>query len=293
MLRPHVAIVPFLAALVIASLVTGCSDDSTGPGGGTTIYDTIRDTVKSPADTLRLHDTIHRQDTILIDTNRGGMLTGTIKGSVTLSDTACRAVTDVSGITVWVEGTSVQTTTDAEGKYTLTNVPSGILTIAFTKAGFGIQRRRNLQFVGGGTYYMGGSHIEQLSPHTAVTNPVTFTTTSGFTTFTFSGTISDIAKQPSRQINGWFFISRSPQIDYSDRSTYLGAYLAFPDNKNGMTAQVGTGGLYGLQPGDTAYILFCVANSCSQGTWDPGDGITDYVSLAPIGPQQGQKFVVQ
>ena len=140
----------------------------------------------------------------------------------------------------------------------------------------------------------GTSYVQQLSQHTAVTNPVTMTTTSGITTYTFSGTITDVSPSSSQKPATWFYISRSPMIDNSDRSTYLGVYQGFYGNgSNSVTLQVGTGFLYGLVPGDTAYVILAVSEYCTQGGFDSGDGQTDYEALAPTGPQKGQMFVVR
>jgi hypothetical protein len=80
-------------------------------------------------------------------------MTGNLIGWVILKHTSGVDITDKSGVSVNVEGTPYATTTDANGKWTLTNLPSGTYTVTISKAGYGTYRQFGYQFVGGGNAY--------------------------------------------------------------------------------------------------------------------------------------------
>lgn len=60
--------------------------------------------------------------------------TGTLSGTVTASDTA---VTNLIGVDVFVPGTSYQAQTDANGNFTISNMPAGTFSLYATKTGVG------------------------------------------------------------------------------------------------------------------------------------------------------------
>lgn len=78
-------------------------------------------------------------------------LKGTIKGTIYAYDENGKK-TDPSGCSVTIEGSDplLSTTADENGKYELTDVPTGTYILSYTKEGFGEYKSNGFMFVGGG-----------------------------------------------------------------------------------------------------------------------------------------------
>ena len=85
---------------------------------------------------------------------QGPILTGNISGFVELHSKDFLRYSDNSGVEVSVEGTNISTTTDINGRWTLSNLSTGTYNIVFTKTGFGNIKKIGYQFAGGGTAYL-------------------------------------------------------------------------------------------------------------------------------------------
>jgi hypothetical protein len=96
------------------------------------------------------------------------VMTGTLKGGVTLFDQNLAPTTDGSGVTVTFEGSGYSTTTDSTGLWTMDGLPTGTYDITYSRQGYGSIRQFGFPFVGGGTEYMTGWHWV-LVPTTQVT----------------------------------------------------------------------------------------------------------------------------
>jgi hypothetical protein len=98
----------------------------------------------------------------------------TVTGTVT--DAASRA--PVPGVTVVIPGTSYQTTTDEEGKYTLRNVPFGTQTITGRRVGYSLAHYPNVRINGANVVH--DMSISQIALSlSAVTTSATVDPTSG------------------------------------------------------------------------------------------------------------------
>lgn len=82
-------------------------------------------------------------------TNTGDGVTGDLIGSVLLADHRGRAMTNHSGVTVQIEGTSFSTITDTAGNWTIHNLPSKTYAITFSKPEFYSYRDASFSFLGG------------------------------------------------------------------------------------------------------------------------------------------------
>jgi hypothetical protein len=89
---------------------------------------------------------------------------GTIYGNVMLVDSAGTAYLDYSGVKISLEGTKLQTTSDALGNWQIKDVPPGIYTIRCEKSGFGYVRDKGFQFVGNGESVVGNAFSLQTPP---------------------------------------------------------------------------------------------------------------------------------
>ncbi|HET6510751.1 MAG TPA: carboxypeptidase-like regulatory domain-containing protein [Candidatus Kapabacteria bacterium] len=79
---------------------------------------------------------------------------GAIAGFAGLRDVDGARLSDQSGISIKLKGTTLTASSDTLGKWTLANVPAGIYDIELSKPGFATNYIRAYQFVGGGTAYI-------------------------------------------------------------------------------------------------------------------------------------------
>jgi hypothetical protein len=79
----------------------------------------------------------------------GPSLSGSITGTVMLFNSDGSMPVDRSGVTVSIQGSSLSTTTDSLGLWTINNVMTGTYTITETKPGYGISEQQGFVFVGG------------------------------------------------------------------------------------------------------------------------------------------------
>ena len=78
-------------------------------------------------------------------------LKGSIIGYVKLYDEFGKEITDKSGVNVTIDGASpaVTATTDATGKFTVNNLPTGTYDIIVSKTGYATDKSMGFPFVGG------------------------------------------------------------------------------------------------------------------------------------------------
>jgi hypothetical protein len=85
-------------------------------------------------------------------------LTGTLKGQVLFFSGDRADIPMPAGTaTVSLEGTTLSTTTDSQGRWQFDDLPAGIYNIAFARSGFATRREIGFQFVGGGIAYLPAS----------------------------------------------------------------------------------------------------------------------------------------
>ena len=94
--------------------------------------------------------------------------TANISGSVILFDEGITQVEN-TGMTISVEGSSISTSTNANGNYTLTNVPFGNTTLIFEKNGFGTFKKFDIDHNNGDTFITENPSLGQKSS-TTITN---------------------------------------------------------------------------------------------------------------------------
>ena len=90
--------------------------------------------------------------------------TGTIQGNITLID----SFTALSGVSVYLEETSLGTATNGNGNYTLPNIPSGDYTIAVSSIGF-YTLNQKISIASGDTVNVDFTMIESVSMLSEVT----------------------------------------------------------------------------------------------------------------------------
>lgn len=80
--------------------------------------------------------------------------TGTWRGQVYLLDSLGGVLSDLSGITVELEGTLWHQITDAGGSFTFRDIPTGTYVVRASKPGFAPLRVSSQSFVGGGVQWL-------------------------------------------------------------------------------------------------------------------------------------------
>lgn len=146
----------------------------------------------------------------------GNRLSGILSGDVELVDEYGLKLADYSGVSVSVEGTSYTTTTNSEGYWRFDELPAGTYILKFTREGFAENRLYNLQFVGGGHYFIGKTRllrlptfsISSLNAYVTDTTHDHYRTTTGDTIMTDTGkvvinrrdTIGTVIRQSVRRI---------------------------------------------------------------------------------------------
>ena len=79
--------------------------------------------------------------------------TGNLSGDVILYDQNCNTLTDNSGVKVDIEGTAFSAVTNSKGSWTISGLPAGSYSIAFSKSGYDTTKFGNYHFVVGGAGY--------------------------------------------------------------------------------------------------------------------------------------------
>ena len=92
----------------------------------------------------------------------GPTLSGDIEGWVTLYDDLGNRIPDKSGVTISLYERSVSATSDSNGYWQMHTISAGIYDFFFKKENFFTVKIGNIQFVGGGTYYLGDIPIQKV-----------------------------------------------------------------------------------------------------------------------------------
>lgn len=182
----------------------------------------------------------------------GNSLTGKITGIVTLIDTNGIQPANRSGVAVSISGTSKTAITDSTGKWGIDTLPGGTYIITISKANYGMTKRINFQFTGGGTVFI-GTDILSAVPNFSVSN---LTYTPGNQFVDVKGNISFRSPQTIGR-NIILFIGNSSSVS-SDPATYLEVVNGFAnDTAATFTQRITTANFnqIGIATGSSAYII--------------------------------------
>jgi hypothetical protein len=199
-------------------------------------------------------------------------LSGNIEGWVTLYDDLGHPIQDESGVSVTLDKTELSSHTLTDGYWEFKNVPAGIYDFFFRKDNFFTVKFRNIQFVGGGTYYLGEISIRRI-PSIFVTELEATSDKSG-PNINFEITTS-YPDTVSRRIHVLFSlnpINSSGFIDYILSSeTLLPANLVYTASSKNINDEQYA--LFGLEKGKplymVAYVLPIFEDSFSDSHYNP------------------------
>ena len=147
---------------------------------------------------------------------------GTIVGQVTLIDSLYKLnegytiLSDASGVEVSIDGTQLKGITDANGRFSIENIPPGAYWLIFKKDGFATYHEGVIDFPGNGTDY----HNGQLNRLSYITPELILRAfdSNGIATFTFK--VLD-SLQLFVQAQGYIFFGKTDAITPSDPNSYV------------------------------------------------------------------------
>ncbi|WP_334055681.1 carboxypeptidase regulatory-like domain-containing protein [Polaribacter sp. P097] len=182
------------------------------------------------------------------DSMTNPITSGNISGSVNLYDESVTQI-DNNGMTVKVEGTSISTTTDIDGKFTLTDVPFGTYTLTYEKSGYGTFKRFDVDHNNGNTFIADAPSLGQKST-TSVTN-LSINSSSSFPVI-ITTTTNPVANQAdTRYIR--FFFSTDANVSSENFDSVLETYPINDTPHNLNISQASLDAL-GFASGTTVYV---------------------------------------
>ena len=142
-----------LSAFALSVTLTSCKKGDTGPAGATGSQG-----------------------------SQGPSLTGNVKGYVTHYDyDNAKILSNLAGDSVFIDGTTKSTVTDASGYYAFSNLTTGTYNFTVKRLGFGTDKLQAVQFVGGGDAFhdlaIAKTPTTNATMLTAVQTPTTATVT--------------------------------------------------------------------------------------------------------------------
>ncbi len=182
----------------------------------------------------------------------GPSLTGKLSGLVTLIDTNGIQPTNRSGVSVTIDGLSKSAMTDSTGKWVIDTLSTGIYAINISKTNYGMTKRINVQFTGGGTVFL-GTDILSAVPNFSVSN---LSYTPGNQYVDIKGNISFSSPQSIGR-NIILFIGNSSNVS-SSPANYLEIVNGFAnDTALTFTQRITTANFNQIviATGSTAYII--------------------------------------
>ncbi|MFI5201706.1 MAG: carboxypeptidase regulatory-like domain-containing protein, partial [Candidatus Kapaibacterium sp.] len=186
---------PFVLTIIIALSITGCTGN-TGPAGPS--------------------------------------LSGSMTGFVALYQSDGSRAPDQSGVTVSIQSTSLSTTTDSTGKWTISDLNTGTYTVTYTKQGYGMSEQQGLQFVGGGgTDYIGNITMAQPPDFSVSMDSISLDTTYYYP-FIYYWASMNFSSSGEPEDNSTFLIvvGKDSTLNPSDPAGYLYSTLGGWNGRN-------------------------------------------------------------
>jgi len=174
-----------------------------------------------------------------------------IIGSVNLYDEGTLAVAK-DGMVVMVEGSSpiISATTDADGKFTLTDVPFGTYTIVYEKTGYGIYKKSGVSHTntGSSTYISATPSLGQKS----TTTVTMLSANSSGSNIIISTTTAPASSNNNPKYIRYFYSTESSVS--SENYTYASVGLVIKINPYDKTLSTSNLSDMGFSTGSTIYV---------------------------------------
>ncbi len=159
---------------------------------------------------------------------------GTISGKVNVNDEDGNSLRDLSGVTISLDKTSISTQSNADGTWTLKDVPAGVYSISFSKPGYGLNKVISYNFAGNGDAYLSTTQISAIPELTSFVSSTSLDTSNEVRAILIEGAVSKVIDLTMNR-TVILFLGRSEAVS-SDPATYVGQSLAFvPGGTNKFT----------------------------------------------------------
>jgi hypothetical protein len=197
---------------------------------------------------------------------------------------------DNSGITISIEGTSISTTTDINGKWELSNLSLGTYTFILAKKNYGTLKIIGRQFVGGGQTYFGASNLYPIPKYyiTGINDSLDY----AFNNSSDNGTIvvygTYIQNIPLNYAYFRLFAGTNPDVSSEPTKygcTIIGSIISNTEifsNNFYLHLNTKTLNTIGLHSGETVYIIVYADSFNSSAYIDLNTGRNYYPNLNPI-----------
>jgi hypothetical protein len=209
----------------------------------------------------------------------GPQLSGNIEGWVTLYDDLGNLLQDKSGVMISLEGTTLSAYSNTEGYWEIVGVSAGIYDFFFQKDNFFTTKLHNIQFVGGGTYYVGENTIRKVPPSFVTELEASSDTLSNYINMNLTTSNPDTIRRRIRVLFSKDPIGSSRLIEYilcSDALLFANSVHCTSVRKIDDWYY----SLYGLEPGEplylVAYVLPIIEDSSSVSPYNPATKLYEF-----------------
>ncbi len=188
----------------------------------------------------------------------GPKLKGNVVGFVTLSDEFGVRLADYAGFKITVAGSNPEksTTTDADGKYLLTDVETGTYNLEFTKVGFGLFKRMSVVHIGGTAPTSLGNNNLWQTAQTIVTNLTAVAGVGDTVIISAKATpVQPTGSATSIQRRVRFFFGRTNAVTYLNYASTFNQLLVPPGGDGSFTIKLRRSNFQVFNAGETCHII--------------------------------------
>jgi len=186
----------------------------------------------------------------------GPSLSGTFVGFVTLYDQYGDVMSNDSGVLVSVVGKNISATTNANGRYILPGLTTGVYDFTFTKVGYGSAKTISQNFVGGDTQFLGTIKTMSQIPNFSVTGLSLLPVTTKNPLNNYIKIAGSVNATDTKDRKVIFFVSNQNNVSYLPANYMYTATATILADSTNFTFDAIDLTLYqaGLPSGSTAYV---------------------------------------
>ncbi len=212
------------------------------------------------------------------DPSGPGRLTGKLSGYAKLYDQDGSELTDHSGVTVKVEGTSHSARSAVDGKWSIDGLEAGTYILTFSKPGYGDYKVYGYQFVGGGEAWANYGLFQIPTWSITLSNPTIDTSDDELTLIRIAGRLSEPSPWQGARIFH-LYVGSTPDVS-SEPGKHLFFYTSAANDRD-LAVQAVTSTLitHGIPSGQTVYFA-AYPTGRGESYEDPITNRTIYPSLS-------------
>lgn len=214
----------------------------------------------------------------------GPSLKGNIVGFVSLFDEIGTRYASAEGMTVTVEGTApeIKTTSNADGKYELKDVPTGTYNLSFTRTGFGNFKRPSIVHIGGNApTNLGNNNLWETAKTTMTNLAVEIKGTSIILTGKVTP-ISPAGSGTALQRRVRFFFGKDDKVSYLNYFDTFNQLLVPAGGDGSFSFTLTNANISKFKTGDRVFIIGYGLSPLENAYTDPNTNLVIYsgVNLA-------------